>query len=285
MKRLFALSILLFACAPKAPQVPEHKIVAKVNNDILSTDQLDDVLADYNGEIFHSDVKSKYVRNWINTSALYQEAIKSGYTLSDKDNFKIEKLKKQLIIRRYIESRSKAVEVLDKDILTYYQTHRDEFKRQENEIRLAHLYLESKELPVSEDLKTNKDILSTIKRLHLDKSKNGLVINGDLGYQKYSDVRPLFLNRIDIRSRKKRHKRTSKKYKDGQIVTIKLKSGVYHYIQVLDRKKAGTYYTIDQVKEIIRERLLVQKMDGHNIQIIEQNKSKYTIINNLTKGL
>lgn len=281
MKYLIAfILILFFSCEPEESQIPAHKIVAKVSNDILSTDHLEHILADYNSEISHNDTKTKFVRSWINTSILYQEAIKSGYVLSESDQFHLDQLKKELVVRQFLENRVKDIEVLDNDILNYYQTNKEQFKRQENEVRIAHFFLDSKELAITEDLKTNKDVLSTIKKFHLGKSKNGIVINGDLGYKKLSEINPLFIKRLTVPKRRKR-----KSYKDGNVVGPLRLSGRYHFLQVLDRKKAGTYYTLEQVKELIKERLFLLKKDQQNSTIFEENKSGYIILNNLKKGL
>jgi parvulin-like peptidyl-prolyl isomerase len=272
--------ILLFSCEPEELQIPAHKIVAKVSSDILSTDQIDYILADYNSDISHNDTKTKYVRNWINTSILYQQALKSGYHLSKSDEFRIKQLEKELVVHQFLESRVKDIEVLDNDILSYYQTHKEQFKRQANEIRIAHFFLDSKELAITEDLKTNKNVLSSIKKFHLEKSKNGIVINGDLGYKKLSEINPLFIKNITV---PKRRRRTS--YKDGDVVGPLRLSGRYHFLQVLDRKKAGTYYTLEQVKDVVKERLFLIKKDQQNSTIYEKNKSGYIILNNLKKGL
>ena len=277
---IIVVSLLLFSCEPEEPQIPAHKIVARVSNDILSTDHLDHILADYNSDISHNDTKTKFVRNWINSSILYQEAHKSGYKLSEADEFRLDQFKKELVVRQFLESRAKEVEILDNDILNYYQTNKDQFKRHENEVRIAHFFLDSKELAITEDLKLNKDILTTIKKFHLEKSKNGIVINGDLGYKKLSDINPLFVKRITVPKRRRR-----KSYKDGNVVGPLRLSGRYHFLQVLDRKKAGTYYTLEQVKDLIKERLLIIKKDAHNSTIVEKNKSSYIILNNLKKGL
>ena len=275
----------MLACEPDRIQTPEHKIVARVNNDVLSTDHLEQILAQYNSDISHNDTKQKFVKQWISNTVIYQEALKSGYTLSETDKFRIAQLQKDLIIRQYLNNRMKEIEILDNDILMYYQTHKEEFKREENEIRLAHFFLDSKEIAISEYLKTTKDLLATIKKFHLEKTKDGMVINGDLGYQKETEINTAFLKRITIPKKKRSRRNRKKSYKDGDIVgPIKI-SGRYHFIQVLDRKKAGTYYSVEHVKDIIKERLLLMKMDDENKNIIEAIKSKYIIVNNLNKGL
>jgi parvulin-like peptidyl-prolyl isomerase len=287
MKKHFLLLFLIFfACDFNKKQIPDHKIIAQVGKEILSIDDIENNLANFNSSSLQHDVKAKLIKNWIFNSILYQEAIKSGYNLTDDQVFKLEEIKKKFIIKQYLTNRMKNIEVLDKDINFYYEKNKEEFIRRENEFRFSHLFLETKVQAIFEHLRTSENIMETIKKFHIQKSKNGKVINGDVGYLKDSEINPRFLeelNKAENPPKWKRRRKGFKPYKDGKILgPMKIKGG-YHFIQILDRKKAGTYQSVDHVKEVIKQRLYIQKVDNFRDEIIKKLKKNYSITNNFKK--
>ena len=53
----------------------------------------------------------------------------------------------------------------------------------------------------------------------------------------------------------------------------------YHYFQVIDRKKAGTFVPYDQVKDIIRQRMYLQRVKDIRTDLIDKGKQNYIIEN------
>ena len=96
------------------------------------------------------------------------------------------------------------------------------------------------------------------------------MLNGDLGYIREDIINPQLLKRI---------KRTSISTIIGP---VRIDNG-YHFVQVIDRKNAGTVYPFSRVKDSIKERLMIEKRSQLEERIINNLIGQYTIVNKLNR--
>ncbi len=266
VKQLIFLSILLFGCQSNDQIVPEHKVLAKVNHEVLSED---DVLASIEGstnKLDQTDLMRMYSKTWIQESILAQEAERLGYTLTRAEEFQMENLKKTYLINHLMKTRLDNVAVTEVEISRYYDEHRDEFKRLDTEYHLIHLFLPSRIRAIQDEIFKTKDILGVIKKFHLTKTVNDELLNGDLGYVLGLELTDDLKNRVE-------------KAQINRIYgPIRIDNG-YHFFQVKERLEKGTFFSLDSVRSSILERIYIQKVEQAQHDLVEELKPSYSIEN------
>ena len=269
MKILPFILIILLSCQTDEELIPEHKIIAKVNDKILSSDRVDDAIPGFTNTVLNEDLKIKFVKNWINQSLLYQDAVKNRIVLNESDNYQIEQFRQQIIIQKYLSQHTKNITITEKEINDYYILNSGEFKRNFSEIHLSHLYVPNRINSLFKEIAGTSSLLDIIDKYHLDKSPHKILLNGDLGYIQEETINPILLKQIN------------RKTLSTIVGPIRIENG-YHFIQVIDRKNEGTVYPLSRVKDIIRNRLLIQKRAILEENIINDLTLKNTIMNKLT---
>lgn len=124
----FLLILGLISCSQENKS---NKYVAKINNEILTEEQLKSALSDEQNK---GKYREEYIQNWIKTEILFQEAQKKG--IVDDNQFKsfLEHSKKELavslLLKKYSEENK--IETTDEDINKYYEDHKEEFKLEDD---------------------------------------------------------------------------------------------------------------------------------------------------------
>lgn len=112
-------------------QIPPEKIVAKVNDVALTTDEFETYLS--NPEL-PLDVRKDIVNEWVETELLFQEAIRLGLDKDPEIARQIREVEQYVlsteILRLNVESQ---VHVSDAELRDYYETHPAEYRREQRE--------------------------------------------------------------------------------------------------------------------------------------------------------
>jgi len=108
-----------------------NKYIAKINNEILTEEQLKTALSD---EMNKGKYREEYIRNWIETEVLFQEAQKKGITDDKQFNALLERSKKELAVALFLKKLSEEdkIELTDDEINKYYEDHKEEFRLEED---------------------------------------------------------------------------------------------------------------------------------------------------------
>ncbi len=142
--RLFipaALFLVLVNQCGQRNQPPED-MVAQVNDSYLVKEQLDYSLPDGLDNETALVLKRDIISKWVENEVLYQAALQEGFKFSPKENFYISEYGKSLLVQRFLNARlDKEYSVSHQDIEEYYQKHRREFVRREDEVHLVHLFV------------------------------------------------------------------------------------------------------------------------------------------------
>ncbi len=122
---LILFSLFFLAGCSKEPEKKEY--VARVNDDYLTQEELNNMLLAKENKNFYRD---EIIRNWINKELLYQKAIKEGIT-NDSDYVQLmENSKKELAVtlllnKIYSEEKEK---IDNNQIEEFYEQNKDDFK-------------------------------------------------------------------------------------------------------------------------------------------------------------
>lgn len=121
---LFVVFIFLSACSEKKN---DNKVVAKVNNSILTEEMLNHFLGNYK---YNNKLREEFIRRWIETETLYNEAKEKGITETEEYNYNVELAKKEiakgLLIKKFFEDYKLSIQ--ESDLIKYYNKHLDEFR-------------------------------------------------------------------------------------------------------------------------------------------------------------
>ncbi len=246
------LLALLWGCQNNRPR-PED-IVAQVGDAYLTRQTLKAIIPEQLPEETRQVYLRKLVDDWIKTQLLAQEAVRSGIDLTPRDKWSLESLQRQLLGEALLANQVPTdFQIPEKEIRAYYETYKDEFKRDKEEVHLVHLFLEKRDRAIEKEIRETKDLLKVIQKNFLDQRITPLMEkNGDLGY-------------LSAENLKKPFRRYIKRAKVGDIIGPIRSDKGYHFFQVLDRQPKGSYKSLDLVRDEIEARLKIE----HRNQLIK----------------
>jgi len=229
---------------------PSIKIVAKVEGENLSQEELWSWMPPDLPEDHREVLARQYVDRWVQKTVMAQAAKSEGLTLSAYEKWSLDFLQKEMLSQKYLEAKlPRDIIVTDQEISSYYDKNIQQFIRNEDEVHLIQLYLDNLDRAIAEEIKEQGNLLEVIQKNFLDAQPNRMLEkNGDLGY-------------ISINSLRKEIMRLVKTGTTGKIYgPIQLENG-YYYFQMMDKQSSGSYRRLDLVKEDIRLRLIAMKRE------------------------
>ena len=247
---LFLLTLVILFAGCQSKSIPDIEIIAKVGDQYLTRDQLLKWMPPNLPEEQKVIVARQYIDRWVQKTSMAITAEKEGVELSPYEDWSIENLKKEMLVQRYIDAKlPRDIIITDEEISNYYDKNKDEFIRDQNEVHLVQLYLENLDKAIAEEIRELKSLQEVIQKNFLENQVNRMVEkNGDLGYVPEENLRPEIQRIVRTGS-------TGKIYGP-----IKIESG-YYYFQMMDKQKAGSYRSLDLMKDEIRTRLISIKRE------------------------
>ena len=106
---------------------PKKDFIARVDESYLTKKELS---ADLDTAQLQESHKNEYIRNWVETELLYQEAIRED--IPDEDVYKLtmeksrKELAKALLLQKFFSEHE--IEYKQQDLLDYFNAHKEEFK-------------------------------------------------------------------------------------------------------------------------------------------------------------
>ena len=246
--------------------VPEIEVVAQVEDLYLTRTEL----LNWMPREIPADQKKvlaeQYIDRWVKTVTLYLAAKSDQVKLDDYSKWSLEYLQRQMLADKYVEKKqSTRLLVTDEDISRYYENHKEEFKRDKDEVHLVQLYLEKLDNAITKEISSAEYLLDVIEKNYLNNLGNRLFEqNGDLGYVPVEDLRSEIRRRIISG-------RTGKIYGP-----IKIDDG-YFYFQMMDKKDANTIRNLENVKNDIWMMLTKIKMQKEQDNIAEAANKMFDI--------
>ena len=231
------------------------QIVARVGNSTLTLDDLfKSIPPEYSDHITREHMIS-YVKQWIDTELLYQEALRRRIHKEPEIRNRLQKMKRDLLSAEII-SRSTVVgadrnPVAPKEVQAYYEKHKDDFIRNTAVAKYVEI--------VVEDAKTAWQVHNQIT------DENFLDLAARYSTVPVEDPRSAEFIPI-LRLPEEIGAVIEKTRISGTSVPIEMVDG-YHIVRVLDKQDAGTTSDIDEVREEIVGTLATenQKEDIENL--------------------
>jgi parvulin-like peptidyl-prolyl isomerase len=251
-RRFIVLAILAFIILLNCrnSSVPSIEVVAKVEGENLSRDDLFRWIPSDIPEEQKAILSRQYIDRWVQKTVLAQAAKAEGIKLSEYENWSLEFLEKEMLSQKYLAAKlPRDVIITDQEISTYYDRNVQQFLRKEDEVHLVQLYLDNRDRAIDAEIREQGNLLEVIKKNYLDSQpRRSVEKNGDLGY-------------VPINSLKKDIARLVRSGNTGRIYgPINIEQG-YYYFQMMDKQSSGSYRSLDLVEEEIRLRLIAMRRE------------------------
>ena len=193
------------------------------------------------GGLVSSNSIKHFTNKWVKKTLLYEAALNANL---DKDRLLIEKKEdfyKDLLISSFLELEAKKkINISKKEVSNYYRTHKKSFTRNEEEIRLKHFVLPTKNeaVKLKKLLKSNKKGAQLEEYIYKYKPKIKTVKKSLVG----DNLIGFVFNHVV-----------------GDIVGPKKIEASYHIFEVLKKNKKGTIKGLEIVYDEIQQRLFKKK--------------------------
>ena len=236
--------LLLVGCQRK--EEIEGTPVAVVGESILMLEDLDRTIPPELSDHVSARQKRDIVERWMEEELLYREALRRGIDCEKEVRELIERSKRDLLVAQLLEREiGSHLDVSEEEIQEYYEAHKDEFTRAEEEIRARQILVETnrKAESIRKRLRSGERFETLAQEESLD---SAAMDGGDMGYFSKEISEPNFW-------------RACQKLKIETISRPVRTDFGYHIIEVLDRKPKGSIRDLEQVRPELITRIATEK--------------------------
>ena len=256
---LVSLVALLVVGLVSCSSDPDDNLIAKVNHERLS---LDELVLMYPGFMsLDSLQKSLLVENWIRETLLSQEAEKNLMHRDPMFNYRVDTYRRRLLADKQLDVVLKDEgEVARTEIEVYYQKNLESFRRQSNEFFGFHALLPSRG--------EARDLEKAIEKGDLEKKQSLVAMHPkETGLFKVENLPPEVKEYL------------LKKKRPGIFGPTKTDLG-YHLVEVKTWYDRGSLKSLDEVWEEIAARLSINKQRQIETQLVDSLRKSGSILFN-----
>lgn len=262
MKKILPLIPLFFLLIVGCKK-EKGTIIARVGKSTLTLEKLNSAIPlEYRARVSLED-KKQLVESWISTELVYEKAVREGIAEQPEVAEQIEQLKRQVVINQWLYKYAyDRIFVSEEDLKNEYDKNRGKY---ENEIKVAHIVTstEANALEVKKRLNAGEDFEKLAKEYSIDPSgKKG----GILGYIKLGDTALPEFEAAAFSLKK-----------IGDISDIVQTAQGLHIIKLLGRRKIKNPPKFEDVKEDIRDKLLMQKQTALLDSLLQQLREEIPV--------
>ena len=271
IKIIIAFSLLLNGCSNSRRG---ERIVARVDSEVLTVSELISQVPRETRDRLTKKQWMQVVEDWVDEQLLVKCAVDNGAEKNPDVKRKISQAKKQILID-YIRNNfiAERIKISDDELKRYYLNHKDDFIREQDEVRALHIVVQSKSAAdsIKKFLRQDSSFCALAKRYSSEYSKSD---SCDLGWFSRSEILPGLIKSVFSASA------------GDTIGPIKL-NGQYHFFVIIDKQPVGTIRSFEQVKNDIYNTLLAVKFNDVLTNIIDSLRasSQVTIDTTMLEGI
>lgn len=248
MKKVITLfALLLIGLALSCGNGTDNgAIVAQAGNARLTTRELREMVSRFDDLQLSNSQVENLVKNWLETEALYREALRLKLDRDPNIQRQIQKMAREYLVAQYVEKFIYAdMAISAEEVEAYYQSNLEEFRCAEDEFHIKTILVTtlSEATEIRAQLMRGEDFSQWAQKRSVDGSR---IHGGDMGFVRLGRLSPL-LARALAQMRK------------GQL-SLPIKSEIgYNLISLVDIRKKGDVLPQDDLRGTIEERILAQK--------------------------
>mgnify|MGYP001058004107 CR=1 FL=1 len=256
--------ILAAGCGKRERETAESRadtgVIVRVGDASLAVEDLAELGAGQETGALTFEERRAFVRRWVDTQVLYQEAVRRGLQDDPGVGARLRELEQQYLADHLVftELRSRS-RVTEEEIEAYFETHKHEYL---NEYRVSQILLAT-----PEDAARAKEMLATksfewVADRH--SIETGARRGGDLGYLTKGNMMPE-LEAIVFAMR------------PGDVSGVVQSDFGYHIFKLVDVREALVAVGIEDVREQIMNALLLEKRTRAYRDLLDALKEKASI--------
>jgi parvulin-like peptidyl-prolyl isomerase len=131
-----AFVALMLPVLAGCPSKPQGEVVASVNGDVLTKEELQDLVPE--GFTVDRENLPKILDKWVSNTLMYREALKRGIGDEEKTKHYLKRLERDYLVNELLDRLTSSVSVSQADMLDYFNAHKDEFG---DEVKMTRIVL------------------------------------------------------------------------------------------------------------------------------------------------
>ncbi len=240
-----AVVCFLFLAAACSKKEKSNSIVAKVNDSILTEDDLNVALSQ---ERNSGKYREEYIQNWIEKEVLSQQASKKGIQDDAQFKFIADQNKKELTVAMFINKilDENNIEITDDEIKSYFESNKEDFRLTDNAYLLNRIYFNNFDKAVQ----FRNNVLNTDwnRALNVFNSEQSLVESSLQKLYFQYQIQPITLLRI------------VNNLEDSETsIILETEPMKYAIVQLISKYDNNSIPPIEVIKERVKERLTIIK--------------------------
>lgn len=242
---------ILISCQKSAPD-PAEDALARVGNQYLTLQQAKKDIPDFVLEEDSTGALQQYREDWVRKQLLLQEANRLGLNRKEEVEEKIREARGEILRQALkdfiVGSQQEEIEISADEVRSYYQAHKDQFVLEEDFVQFRHM--RSKTL--DEARAARQDLLGGIPWPQVARE---YAINAEMALNESDQYWPISMaaKDIDIMNR------YLNIIGQNEISPIQRRNGVYHFVQLTDKRDKGKQPDLDWLMEQIKEWMILNK--------------------------
>ncbi len=134
---ILLIPILLLSCVHQE----DEGIIAQVNDDKLTIEELKANFTDDEWENFPNEEKHEFVQDWIQLTLLSQEADKLGLSELPQIKAKIETAEKSVKSNTLLAQKLSEIKISEEDLFNYYKLHKSKYQKSHQEYKVQRILI------------------------------------------------------------------------------------------------------------------------------------------------
>jgi len=268
---VLALLVMVVAVSCRHQEIPKRPagpIVAKVGNSYLTLAELKESIPPEYSDVITRDQNVQYVRQWINTELLYQEALRQGINEEPVIKARLERMRKDLLSTELMgrNTAKSGIEIGEQAVREYYESNREQFIRDNSVVRYEDIVVPDINVAFEIRRTITHETFKTIAKKY---TKQPAELEESVPYVVLDAIPPKLRNAI--------------------IATTALPAIIgpygaddgFHILRVLGKFDKGTIASIDEVRDEIVSRLSNITQKDETERLISEIRAKSDVEFNL----
>jgi hypothetical protein len=245
------LGLFFLSCERSVPQSSEN-ILARVGTQYLTIQQAKEQIPDFVLQEDSISALKQYREEWVRQQLLLQEAKRLGLSQKKEVQQKLQQSREEILrqaLKDYvIGTGQKEIEVTDEEARSYYQAHKEQFVLNEDFVKFRHLRTHT----LKASRAARQDLLDGIPWPNVARE---YAIDPEVAINESRQYWPMSLAAKDIDIMH----RYLNIIGQSEISPIQRVNGVYHFVQLMDKRAKGKHPDLDWLIEQIKDWMILNK--------------------------